>query len=338
MAIAFWVAGQGVPLIHLPWAPWSHVQLEWQNPDFHRWYERLSHRCQVVRYDGRGSGLSDRRPRAFDIEAQLRDLEAVMARLSLTRVNIFAPFNMGPAGITFAARHPDRVSHLMLWCAYARGEDYYSEPEVQAIRALLETDWDLYTETGAHSFVGWDEGEASHRLAHLMRDASTPEEAQRFLAEMRSVDCTSLLPTLRVPVLVMQPRELPLISLDLARNLASVIPDARLALFEGYSLAPQVVDNDAVASCVEDFVMEAGEIDPTSAQAPPDETKNPDGLTTREVEVLRLLAAGQSNREIAETLVISPRTVERHVSNTYIKINANNRVQASAYAFSHSIA
>jgi DNA-binding CsgD family transcriptional regulator/pimeloyl-ACP methyl ester carboxylesterase len=338
VAIAFWAAGEGLPLVHMPWSPWSHVQLEWQNPQFRRWYEALCASLTLIRYDGRSSGLSDRNSGPHEVDSYVRDLDAVVDRLQLERFALFAPFNMGPVGITYAARRAERVSGLVLWCAYAAGRDYYGKPEVQAIRALLQTDWDLYTETGAHSFLGWGEGEAAHTLAHLMRESSSPEEAKAFLETMTSADASPLLPRLQMPVLVMQRRELPLIDLDIARGLASDITDARLALFEGTSLAPSHGGDTSVAIAVAAFVSEgAADSSRTRAESEPGAAaaKATDGLTGREIEVLGLLAHGLSNREIADTLVLSPRTVERHIANIYAKINANNRVQATAYAFSH---
>ncbi len=80
---------------------------------------------------------------------------------------------MGPAAITFAARHPERISCLMLWCTYANFADHTAAPQVTALRSLLYKDWNLYTEAGAHAFVGWERGEAAHKLAELMRQSTT---------------------------------------------------------------------------------------------------------------------------------------------------------------------
>ena len=123
VSIAFCTAGEGQPLVWLNALPFSHIQLEWQLPDISTWYERLAQRRKFVRYDYRGSGLSDRDVTDYSLDAHVLDLEAVVDRLGLEPFNLFAIFHAGPVAIAYAARHPERVSHLVLWCSWARGSD-----------------------------------------------------------------------------------------------------------------------------------------------------------------------------------------------------------------------
>ena len=106
-------------------------------------------------------------------------------------------------------------------------------------------------------------------------------------------------------------------------------------------MAPSRLDLDAIVATVHDFVLDGeGGAGPSRRLVPLEEGESveaPEGLTRREVEVLRLLATGMSNREIADTLVISARTVERHIANIYAKINANGRAQATAFALGHAL-
>jgi DNA-binding CsgD family transcriptional regulator/pimeloyl-ACP methyl ester carboxylesterase len=340
-AVAYWSLGEGPNVVHLPWLPWSHVQLEWNAPEMHDWYERLATSTRLVRYDGRGTGLSDRVSKSYGVDAQMLDIDAVVEHLEMERFALLAVLNMGPAAISYAVRNPKRVSHLILWCTYASNQDYASSPQVQAIRGLLERDWNLYIETAAHSFVGWDAGAAAHRLAYLMQESVTEDVAKAFMAEMRLADCSALLSQVSVPTLVLHPRQFSLISIDIARSLTASIPDARLELFEGASLSPARVDLEGVASKIADFLAEPSVAQPLqegAAQAPrPRPGRHPDGLSRREVEVLALLARGLSNREIAANLVLSARTVERHIANIYAKLNVNGRVQATAYALSNDV-
>jgi DNA-binding CsgD family transcriptional regulator/pimeloyl-ACP methyl ester carboxylesterase len=342
-AVAFWELGEGPPLLHLPWLPWGHAQLECQDPELSLWYERLSSVCRLIRYDGRGSGLSDWEAESYGIDTQICDIEAVRDRLELDRFALLASLNMGPAAITLASKYPDKVSCLLLWCTYAAAPEYNRRPQVASIRSLLDSDWNLYTETGAHAFVGWPAGDAAHKIADLMRQSTTPEIVKQFYADMAPADATGLLSSLRVPTVVMHPREFSLIDVAAARHLAAEIPDSRMLLFEGSSLSPTRGDLDGVVSAIADVLRETvapGEDAPsvprTALQLP--STHGGDGLSAREVEVLQLVAQGRSNREIADLLVISPRTVERHMENIYAKIGVNNRVQASAYAISNGIA
>ena len=342
VAIAFWTSGSGVPLVHLPWMPWSNIQLEWQNPEVDRWFRELAGIGMLVRYDGRGTGLSDRADPDLSLEAQVHDIEAVVDRLGLERVILVGVYHSGPAALAYAAAHPEQVVGLILWCTFARGSDYYQSPRVQSIMKLVE-DWELYTETGAHAFVGWESGEAAHRIAALMRECVTPETATAFFRMMAGIDCRDILLSIRAPTLVLHPLRFPLIDLELAKQLAAGIPEARLVTVEGASLAPTRADFAHVMRAIRDFLqvtIAPAEASAAAAGAGPEPAQSVaiekrDGLTGRELEVLSLLAAGNSNREIADSLVLSPRTVERHVLNIYGKINVNNRSQATAYYLSN---
>src|SRR3990170_5041787 len=83
--IAFWTLGEGLPIVHLPPVPWSHIRLEWEDPDYRRWYESLSRKGKLIRYDSRGSGLSQRDVADFSIDAMVADVEAVADRLGLEK-------------------------------------------------------------------------------------------------------------------------------------------------------------------------------------------------------------------------------------------------------------
>ncbi|HLA19702.1 MAG TPA: alpha/beta hydrolase, partial [Dehalococcoidia bacterium] len=126
VSIAYWSLGEGMPTIILPNAPFSHVELEWQIPEYRRWYESYIERVNLTRYDNRGCGLSDRDVSDFSLEAHLRDLSAVVDQVSKEPVALIAPLLTGPVAIAYAARRPERVSHLALWCSFARGADYWA--------------------------------------------------------------------------------------------------------------------------------------------------------------------------------------------------------------------
>ena len=120
------------------------------------WYtDRLSEKRIVVRYDPRGSGMSDRNVTDFSLDSLECDLEAVVNAVGLERFALMAMLFTGPVAIAYAARHPEQLSHLLLWCAYASGRDYADLPAVKAFQALRMQDWEIYTQTGAHAFLGW---------------------------------------------------------------------------------------------------------------------------------------------------------------------------------------
>ena len=256
VSIAFWTMGEGMPLVHMP-PPFTHIQMEWQFPEMRRWYERLAEKRQLVRYDTRGLGLSQRDDLSEpSLDSLVLDLGAVVDRLGLETFALLGYEHSGPVAIVYAVRHPERVSHLLLWCAYARASDWIRSSRIQATRALIEKDWEIYTETVAHLTFGWSEGEQARRFAALMRESARPEMAQTALRALSEFDVTAFLPQVTRPTLVLHRREAPYPAVDIARDLASRIPDARLALLEGADRAPYLGDMEAVASAIDEFLGE----------------------------------------------------------------------------------
>ncbi|MEE8346039.1 MAG: adenylate/guanylate cyclase domain-containing protein, partial [Dehalococcoidia bacterium] len=267
VSIAFWTLGEGMPLVFAPMILGSHIQQEWQWPGYRSLYERLAEKRKLVRYDGRGSGLSDRDVTDFSLDAHLLDLEAVVDRVGLERFALFAPVFAGPLGIAYAARNPQRVSRLLLWASYARASDYFGLPQVKAIRKLRDEDWETYTETAGHAGTGWSEPEEAGRFAALIRHSITQETMQAVFLEMERVDVSDMLGKVESPTLVLHPGRAPYPPVDVARGLASGIPDARLVVFEDTPLLPWVGDTESVLSAIDDFLGE-GEEAAASAELP----------------------------------------------------------------------
>jgi class 3 adenylate cyclase len=238
VSVAFWTLGEGMPLVHMPLI-FSHIQMEWQIPECRRWYERLAEKRKLIRYDYRGFGLSERNVTDVSLDASVVDVEAVVDRLGLGKFAVLGLCTSGPEAIAYAARHPERVSHLILWGAYARASDYVrSSPQLQAFRALLDKDWEVYTETASHVGFGWSAGEESRRFAALLRESITPDVNRAAIAAADEFDVTPLLPQVQSPTLVMHRRQLAFPVVDLGRDLATRIPDARLVFLEGTTVAP----------------------------------------------------------------------------------------------------
>ena len=269
VSIAFWTLGDGIPFVHMPMAAFSHGELEWQFPDIRRWYERLAHKRKLVRYDGRGTGLSDRNVTNYSLEAHMLDLEAVVDGLGLERFALFASLHLGPVAIAYTASHPERVSHLLPWCTWARASDYYRSLQVQTFGSLRDKDWEIYTETIARAWLGWSEGERASRFAAFLRESGTQEALQGFVQAAEQFDATSLLPQVKSPTLVLHRRQLRLVGVELAKGLATRISGARLALLEGGEVAPFVGDMEAVLAAIDEFLDEG---EPAAAPEPPSGT------------------------------------------------------------------
>ena len=252
--IAHCVVGEGPALVCMPHVPWSHIELEWREPRISRWYQRLAAERTVVRYDNRGSGLSDRDVGDYSLEAQLRDLQAVVDRLGLENVELMAPLNSGPVAIAYAAGRPERVSRLILWCTYAFGREYGSSEQLQATRKLLDQDWEVYTETIAHVAYGWREGEEARQFAGFIRECVGREAVLGFLDAIERYDVRDMLSLVKAPTLVLHRRGFTLPGLDVARRLTAEIPDARLTILEGSSPGPFFGDADSVLAAIGEFL------------------------------------------------------------------------------------
>jgi class 3 adenylate cyclase len=262
VSIAFWTLGEGQPLVQMSSLPLSHIQLEWQDPGWRRWYERLAEKRKLVRYDGRGTGLSDRHVADYSVEAHMLDLQAVVERLGVQRFVLLSPLTACPIAIAYAARHPEAVSHLLLWCPWAQ-----QEGRALGLWALRNEEWELYTEATAHATFGWSAGEEAHRWAAYMRECTTPEAARAIHNALLEFDVTAVLSQVRSPTLILQrPQGALLPGVEIARALASGIPDARLALLEGASLLPWIGDEESVWAAFDEFL---GDSEPPPARAEP---------------------------------------------------------------------
>jgi class 3 adenylate cyclase/pimeloyl-ACP methyl ester carboxylesterase len=263
--IAFYTLGQGKPFIEIAPLPFTHLQLEWDIPEIRRWYERLAKSRTLVRYDGRGFGMSDRDTLDFSLEALAADLEAVVERVGGDEFALMGSVNSGPIAISYAVAHPERVSHLILWCSYARGETFFGSPVIAALRSLAERDWLTFSETAAHSREGWPEGGAARKFARLIREAVTPGSQAAFMDARRGVDVTDDLCRVQAPTLVLHRKDLSQIDVATARDLAARIPNARLVLLEGAGAGPYLGNTDDVVAEIYDFLGEA----PPESDTPP---------------------------------------------------------------------
>ncbi|MEX0801093.1 MAG: adenylate/guanylate cyclase domain-containing protein [Dehalococcoidia bacterium] len=226
VSIAYYTMGEGHPLL-VTSAVWSHLRLQLAFREFHRSRsgEGLGRGLQVVRYDARGTGLSDRDTLDFSMVARLRDLEAVVERLDLRRFAIFGSTHGAPAAVAYAAGHPERVSHVILLGGYARGREYM---EVLGDRLMRDEEWERFTLNVANWGLQYSDSGAARRLASIFRESMTPESYRAFVETMDAVDVTSLLPQVAAPTLVMyRPQSANTSLREWSRELASKIPDAR---------------------------------------------------------------------------------------------------------------
>jgi len=245
--------GEGPPLIYMPRPGFSHIELEWEIPEMRRWYERLSETLTLVRYDARGTGLSDREAEDFSLQGYLEDIDAVTQAASFDRFAFWGVTLTGPVVIAYAVKRPERISDLFLWCTGPRGSEMRSG-QAAVLRNLLQTDWQLYTETLAHIMVGWSQPEDSLKFAAFIREGSSQKGMRQALRTFERLDVTDSLPDVRARTLVLHRRGVPWPEVKCARELASGIPGAGLRLLEGASIAPYVGDFESVVEVVTEFL------------------------------------------------------------------------------------
>jgi pimeloyl-ACP methyl ester carboxylesterase len=211
----------------------------------------------LVRYDVRGARLSDRGVSDYSLEAHLLDVQAVVDRLGLERFALLGAADAGPVAIAYAARHPERVSQLLPWCAWARGADVQS-PRIGAWRRLPDHDWELRTETCAHLALGWCAGDVGRVAAQHLRRSTTREGLQVSLDAAVEFDATPLLSKVDATALVLHRREIAWRPVSIARELAASLSKARLTLF-GQSAPPYLGDSEALAQAGDDFLADQDE-------------------------------------------------------------------------------
>jgi DNA-binding NarL/FixJ family response regulator len=265
--------------------------------------------------------MSDPMSGSLSLDDLVKDLEAVVASLGLKQVALLAAGESGNTAMAYAAKHPDQVSRLVLWCCYARHSDRHDSPGYQATTALVDQDPVIFSETVSRIVVGWSAGDEARTLAAGIRGID-PVSLKLLLETFHSFDASRLLPMITAPTLVMHRRGWRNPGLDAARVLAAGIPNARMLVLEGDSGLPYIGDMEEAVGAVEAYLAES----PAA------------GLSRREAEVLGLLAVGKSNLEISEQLFLSLRTVERHITHLYNKLGVRNRAEATAYAIKLGLA
>ncbi len=339
VSIAWTSVGTGPALIHLPGVPLSNVEAEWRIPILRQAFARLARSARFVQYDGRGSGRSQRVVTDLSFEAMLRDVEAVVDAAGVDTTDLIGFYHSVPIAIAYAARHPERVRHLVLFGGSTRGWGPMSSAGTQALLSLVDRDWDTFVESATHAWLGWPDGDSGRLAAEWFRGATTPAVAREVFREFSGVDVTAEAARVRVPALVLHRRDAQVIPLRVSEELVAALPNGRLRIVEGSSASLFFEGPESMVRAILDFVADRPS-EPTARDgaAPEPAPAGPSGLTPRELEVLRLVAQGGSNAEIASALDLSIHTVERHVANIYRKIDARGRADATAYAVRRGLA
>ena len=225
VSIAYSVMGSGVPFVFS--FPISHQVLLLESSVWRPWFEGLARRYQLIVFDSRGNGLSQR-DIEWTPEAFARDLEAVVDGLSLHDFFVFAPIGYGHGAIRYALAHPDRMAGLILWANFVNGA---TALEPAHILGLAEQNWDFFLQTVPQS-LHWLEPREVRAYVDLLKRGSTQKDYLSFIKASLGSDIQSLLADVRTPALVLHPRELEQVKVDEAMRLTSMLPNAQLVLLE----------------------------------------------------------------------------------------------------------
>lgn len=331
--IAFAVHGGGPPLlISTCWL--SHLQFDWESPVWRHFLHELGKFATVVRFDERGHGLSDWDVTDHSLDARIADLEAVADAAGFETFALMAMAQGGPVAISYASRHPERLTRLVFYGSYS-----------SAAQGLTADELDVEDTFGQMIRVGWARPDSTFRrvftslmipgaseeqmqwLDDLQRVAASATTAytarqQRFLA-----DADHLLPSLEHPTLVLHSVGDRMNTFAYGRHLASNIANARLVPLE--STNHILLEDEPAWPVFLDEVRTFLECDQAAAPYLA-ESAGPAGvlaelLTDRELEVLTCAAGGMDNVAIGTQLHLSTRTVERHLQNTYAKLGLSGR-------------
>src|SRR3990172_11812495 len=255
VTIAYSTIGEGTPVLMTPgWV--SHLELELAWPGRRGWVDDLlAGGRQLVRYDGRGTGLSDREVDDVSVAARVRDLEAVVDSLGLDSFVLSGWSMGGPPAIVYAAQHPQRVSHLILYASFARSFGRGREDVCRALLALMRAEWSVGSKTVVE-FTGPDlDKELADQTAQYFRECARVGVATAILEEgMFDTDVTAYLPRLTMPVLVMHRREDNAITFECGRQLAALIPNARFVPLAGNAHPPFLGDSMPLTQAVDQFL------------------------------------------------------------------------------------
>ena len=316
-------------------ATWlTHLEFDWESPVWRHWLQQLGSRHSVIRYDERGCGLSDRTAGEVSLDAWVGDLEAVVAAADLDRFVLLGISQGAAIAIVYAALHPERVSHLVLYGGYARGRRVRSAGEgaqEEALISAIRAGWDDPTPTfrRVFSMLFLPSGSAEEMAWYddLLRHSATAEMAARLYEARGSVNVMEFTSRVEAKTLVVHARHDRVVPAEEGRLLASLIPGAEFTLLESanHILLADEPAWPAFLSRLDAFLGTKERIDPHVAD-----------LSVRELEVLELVAEGLTNEAIAERLVLSVRTVERHLSNLYAKLGVSGKAGRAAAAASFS--
>ena len=329
--IAYATSGRGAPLVKV--ANWlSHLEYDWESPVWRPLLDELSRDHTLVRYDERGCGLSDWNAADLSFDAWVQDLETVIDAAGVDRFPLLGISQGASIAITYAIRHPERVTHLILHGGYTRGRlrrarTPQQRDEAEMMIKLAEIGWGrenpAFRQFFTTQFIPGGTPEQHRWWNDLARVSTSPENAVRIMREFGQIDVTGQLPLVSCPTLVLHATRDARVPFEEGRLMAGLIPGARFVPIESNNHL--VLDTEpGWRRWVEEiraFLPAVHGADPSFAR-----------LTQRERALVELLARGRDNAQIAAELGLSEKTVRNHITSIFAKLDVDNRARAIVVA------
>jgi pimeloyl-ACP methyl ester carboxylesterase/DNA-binding CsgD family transcriptional regulator len=313
----------------------THLEYDWQSPIWGHWMRFLSGQFRFIRYDERGCGMTERDASDLSFERSVQDLESVVDEAAPDAPFALLGISQGAAVCaTYAARHPERVSRLVLYGGYARGWFHRSDDrgrrEYEAIIELTRSGWgrdnpafrqvftSRFVPDGTHAQLEW--------WNDLCRKTATPDMAAAILRARGQIEVTEVLRHVRTPTLVVHSREDAIVPIAEGRLLAAEIEGAEFVELDSrnHVLLEHEPAWHRFCQAVTGFLG--------GPAARPAEDPAFAALSSRERAILVLMTEGLGNARIGDELGISEKTVRNHVSRVFDKLGVSTRAQAIVFA------
>jgi pimeloyl-ACP methyl ester carboxylesterase/DNA-binding CsgD family transcriptional regulator len=327
-SVAWSAVGTGPPLLVGGW--WcSNLEVDWRSVSFRRYISHLAENRTVIRYDRAGAGLSGRPTEALPVDGEIETIDGVLAAVGAESAELFGSALGGMLFSAYAAERPQRVQRLVVYGGFAEGRMLGSPEAIDAMLAVVSRHWGVGSRMLADILLPdgtADEREAFARLQRRVLPKATAVSALRSVYES---DGSHYFPRVTAPTLVVHRHEDRAVPFPLGRDVAARIPGARFLPLAGRNHLPWRGDTDSLVAAVLEFLgVRAAGGEPNS---------HTHELTPRERDVLRLVAEGLTDQQIAGHLILSAHTIHRHVANVRRKLGVSSRAAAAAWAAQHGL-
>jgi pimeloyl-ACP methyl ester carboxylesterase len=326
LRLAYATMGQGPALVRAQHFL-THLEFDLESPVWRPWLAELSRDRRLVRYDGRGCGLSDRSSAPLSLDTWVADLEAVVDAAGLERFALFGCSQGCAVSLTYAVRHPDRVSRLVATRGPMKRDPTAAQiQEARLLLELIELGWGrdnpAFRQVFTSLFIPEGTPEQVRWFNELERLSTNPEQAARAVAAFGQIDVTELATQVSCPTLVLHARGDARVPFEEGRRVAGLVPGACFVPLESRNHV-LLQHEPAFARCFDEIhaFLDAHHAPPRRELASP-------SLMRREREVLELLAHGLDNLQIAAHLGLTEKTVRNKVSAVFDKLEVATRAQA----------